>query len=62
LVRIVVGHRLAEAIERRREELRQLDLQGETHRGQPPQLLEEMQELGIREPPKLPRGPPRSVG
>jgi hypothetical protein len=61
-VGIVVGDRIAEAIERRREELRQLRLEREMHRRQLPEPLEEIQELDIREPPKFRSGPPRAMG
>ena len=43
-------------------ELRQLDLQRQVRGGQLPKLLEELTELGIREPSKLPCGLPRGVG
>jgi flagellar motor switch/type III secretory pathway protein FliN len=54
-VRIVGGESVTEAIKRRREELRQVRVQGEIQLGQLNQPIEELVELTIRDIAKLPR-------
>jgi|SRR6516162_4436176 len=61
-VGLVLGDRVAEPAERRRIEPRQLDLQGQVCRRQTPKILEQLTELGVREPSKLPGGLPGDVG
>jgi hypothetical protein len=59
--RIVRHERVAETIERRRDELRQHRVKGEIELGQLRQLAEQLLELTTRNVAKLPRRPPRGV-
>jgi hypothetical protein len=61
-IRIVRGERVAEAIERRGVELRQLPVQREIELGQVRQLAEQVLEVVLRDVAQLPRPPPSQRG